>query len=1262
MTRDLPPATARWRQQLPVATVVLRPLLAIPLVLLLALPALGQRPPPRPNAATKIKARGTVSGGIKTTQGTTAAGQDSELQRSIAAAERRCLGQTIERTAFVGCLGTRCENEADRPRFIRLSGLEPGVVVTKGLLDKGRLRLEKTRFFRVQSIRCRTLEGKAGIRIAVAGNQFIRRVKFVGNHALFTDELRNKVQLQPGDVLNPGTDETKRALTQQQQSLENVYAREGFDDVKIKVEVRIPEEEKRAPSVQSRKSNVSHVELWVTIDEGDRKRVVNRTVTIADRHVPTAQERDAGLICRTVSERALLRQSGLNEVDVFTRRAGVRAKGRIRERLRGLGYNNPKVAVNHVEASQKVHVRIQLGRCNIVRLMERESIGQAHANATWRLTDDDDYHAVLPFAQSGVFDIDEADRGRRALRALLENRGYLFSEVELEVRDVPRAWKSRVQRAITYRISTGYQAQIRGMRFSGVKHFTSEQIYEAVVTRPYDFFDDGGYLQTAQLLGDLARLRQLYRDAGFFEFRYAMNASERGRRGGIVRRRKRVGGQQSIDILMYDRGFRVRRPIGEHFIYIDVPLTEGRRTRLGDLQVGGSSDRGQQRARKLMGLNRGDVLSFSRMVKGLRKVEDWYQEHGYFQAKVEVLCRVKGAAAESLTARVMTPVDPCERRVPPVGAKCPPKKASRQRCSAEQEPAKGVKKAPTKLRECRPDDWCACTKTRILSESVDLRLEIVEGPRVRIGEIFVSGNFTTHASLLMRDMPKYGSLYSGQALFVALRKIRNLGLFRSVSFDRIGADECPPRKHVAMLVRVVENDHNTVDFDAGFQTANLDRSAAQSTGEPPALFVDILDHFVSAGARLTSGSGQRVGAKLPNLVLTASADARLRNFRGLGQELRFVTRGGVSSNPDDYKKRWISLGLVAVSWTIPRIWRDVSLRVVPFASRDFVTTTVDIDKLMVAADVSKRFLKHLAVSIGGEGGLVRYRKAEDSANLTPWLQQYKLIPRASWDRLDSPLNPTRGFSATASLAYINAVVETVVAKVDANGDPELGADGTPLFVRNAEPGNFLKAEGQFKFYRTLRNTFTLGLMVRGGVANEGLPANETFRLGGQLGLRGVKDNGVLQYQRNGEPKPLMKPVQNPEEHVPGGTETPVCLVDSDPSSCPNGAETIDNGRMILAGTVEGRFPLIRRAGLWGAVFWDWGAIADDFDGLSYSQAYRHSIGVGLRFLVSGQIPLRIDYGIALDRRCTIHFSQTALGNCPSLEEFGQLQAGLLYSF
>ena len=104
----------------------------------------------------------------------------------------------------------------------------------------------------------------------------------------------------------------------------------------------------------------------------------------------------------------------------------------------------------------------------------------------------------------------------------------------------------------------------------------------------------------------------------------------------------------------------------------------------------------------------------------------------------------------------------------------------------------------------------------------------------------------------------------------------------------------------------------------------------------------------------------------------------------------------------------------------------------------------------------------------------------------------------------------------------------------------------------------------------------------------------------------------------------------------------------------------DHRFTYVNGSTELRFPILRDSGVWGAGFWDWGAIADTGSEF-YPTSIRHGVGVGLRWLLSGQIPIRIDYGFAIGRRVR-DIQNTGLVKTQTLDDFGALSFSVLYSF
>jgi outer membrane protein assembly factor BamA len=80
---------------------------------------------------------------------------------------------------------------------------------------------------------------------------------------------------------------------------------------------------------------------------------------------------------------------------------------------------------------------------------------------------------------------------------------------------------------------------------------------------------------------------------------------------------------------------------------------------------------------------------------------------------------------------------------------------------------------------------------------------------------------------------------------------------------------------------------------------------------------------------------------------------------------------------------------------------------------------------------------------------------------------------------------------------------------------------------------------------------------------------------------------------------------------------------------------------------------------WGAGFFDWGALADSY-GAFHSSNFRTSAGFGLRLLLYGSVPIRLDYGFKLERRCKIPDLDT--GVCLEEESPGEFDFNLLYTF
>ncbi len=165
--------------------------------------------------------------------------------------------------------------------------------------------------------------------------------------------------------------------------------------------------------------------------------------------------------------------------------------------------------------------------------------------------------------------------------------------------------------------------------------------------------------------------------------------------------------------------------------------------------------------------------------------------------------------------------------------------------------------------------------------------------------------------------------------------------------------------------------------------------------------------------------------------------------------------------------------------------------------------------------------------------------------------------------------------------------------------------------------NFLQPKGLIGHYLPLGNRTTLihflhaeGIKVFG---SDTLTRDERLFLGGDYSVRGFDQDSVGPIGADGRPA---------------------------------------GGQVLLAATTELQTRLFNNFKL--ALFLDHGSITNDFSDVSLN-SFRHSAGFGLRYMTPVG-PLRLDYGIKLDRRTNI------VNGVPERESFGRLHFAFGYAF
>ncbi|MCB9727770.1 MAG: BamA/TamA family outer membrane protein [Deltaproteobacteria bacterium] len=1086
-----------------------------------------------------------------------------------------CLFKPITRVAFAPCEAGVCKEAGDRERLLDLAGLQAGRVMGPDGRDRAMARLAQTGFFNEVVFRCEPDPAAEGVSLTVVVrlNRFVRKVHIHGNKAFRLEEIKKRVFLRPGSILEvvPGQEDQSEAIARQIDSLTRLYRREGLEQVRFDVTVTAVD-----PIT---------LDVDIAIDEGARSRV--RELVVEHQQLLTPAPGEPG--CPQVSRARIRKLVALRVGGVVTSRNLRNIRRTLETFFQSIGYMRPQVEVRAEGDPLTLTVLVRTERCWLIRVWRRPTAAVAGDEAlpAFRLGDPygleetssfegapyerasfSEWRQTLPFGESGVFDRDEAVRGAENLRYALQQQGYLFADVSMTHVEVPRAdvagaAVSPVAGTIDYRLTLEGERRIQGILFPGRRSFSEDELLEVISTNVYDTLGDGGFVGVDAVFADLKSLAQFYRERGFYAFRFLSSGEERPR---VPRRRKiESKGWLIWEYSLDDRVFRVRKRKSETVVYLEIPFEEGPRTRLSEEPtIIGNKALPTAELEKLLSLHKGDAFGTYQLENGLKRIRRWYEQRGYHQAELTTTCDSEEA--------------------PPVGGDC----------------------------------------AQVHSRTAELILVVEERRRSVVGQIFWRGNFKTRPSVLVRDLPKPGEPYSQARIVEASKRLRNLGVFTSVKIERIGAQETPAPEQISLVVAVEEAESRFVDLAAGFRT--IDREADRNSRAPP-IIGSLVAQGTAGGDRSTSGLARVFALALPDILLNFEAEYIDRHFLGLGYRLRVPLQYGFST------KVPVRLLSIVPTLEIPRFLdSDITLTFELLAELNRVDEQLDREELGVATSLTWPLTQRMSLSVGVKASMICFANPGGEACLRggdapPFQPQVRPSVRWRWDNQDNPLHPTRGFAMAAELRYI--------LEIDRQGVAE---------SRTARVNNFVKWQAQFEGALSPRFGPIIAYFIRyGGSTSAGgdtlLPPNERFTLGGSNGLRGFADHSVGRYDKHG-------------------------VLERDITS----VRELGGGNFVLNGSLELRIPVLRGAGIWLGSFLDGGALALRHKDL-HAQSFRFSAGLGVRWLIGGQIPVRFDWGKAFGRRRCIEWrSDVALvdrgdeGTCASYERGQRFHFDLLYPF
>ncbi|MCA9527965.1 MAG: BamA/TamA family outer membrane protein, partial [Myxococcales bacterium] len=470
-----------------------------------------------------------------------------------------------------------------------------------------------------------------------------------------------------------------------------------------------------------------------------------------------------------------------------------------------------------------------------------------------------------------------------------------------------------------------------------------------------------------------------------------------------------------------------------------------------------------------------------------------------------------------------------------------------------------------------------CTTGRLYGAHIDrLQFDITPGPRSEVDGVLLRGNLLTKPAIIEHELllSDRGALGT-DALFRSQANLRSLGVFDSVSVTPIGRTENSTRyahaNPTTVNVVVEEGRYQIIDTVLGLQIASTPLSA----DELPVLY-------------------------------TAGISARDRNLLGRAVE------GGVGFTHANRIDTPQDVSGDDASWEVGLFFKDRRL----FGTRLDLTVEIPFEQGQTAQRDAYQQVFSAKTVVGYDFYNLSYPAEWGRGMRTTWTLEFhrerrrpltraserppyddfdnflSLAPALTWERRDNSLHPTRGWFASLATEAVSS---------DFGIDPDVSFKATLI--------------GQ-----TVHSFFERRLIIAptlrvGGVITDrreaDLPGDFLYKAGGDsvaLPVRGYADASI-EACRARDIDPFCVDVFDPEDE---DRELPFTV----------------GGRAMVSGSLELRWPTFLLDDFWFAAFVDVGAVAIQWDRITDDDIFP-SVGGGLRWLVTGQIPLRLDVGVPL---------------------------------
>ncbi|MFP3870763.1 MAG: outer membrane protein assembly factor BamA [Syntrophobacteria bacterium] len=232
------------------------------------------------------------------------------------------------------------------------------------------------------------------------------------------------------------------------------------------------------------------------------------------------------------------------------------------------------------------------GKDVVFVVTEKPTIGKVLIRGTEAVSEEDIRTAITTKAYS-ILQRTALKEDVEKIRSLYRDKGYYNAEVTFEVEPYQ---EDRV--AVTFEIEEHDKLYIREVSFSGNHQYSDDELRDQIATSKKGFFSwftGSGILKREQLEVDVDRLASFYHNHGF------INA--------------RVGSPT----VTYD----------EKGIYVQFPVSEGRRFRVGKVTLAGEGLEAEGTLMDSLRLPKEEYFSREALARDLETISDFYSAQGY---------------------------------------------------------------------------------------------------------------------------------------------------------------------------------------------------------------------------------------------------------------------------------------------------------------------------------------------------------------------------------------------------------------------------------------------------------------------------------------------------------------------------------------------------------------------------------------------------------------------------------------------------------